>query len=298
VQVAIWLVDNPWHVLSGLKAPFWKQADLFVTDASFIPGLQRHGAERVRHLPLAVCRHWAAQPHRPQPDLAGRLVFVGRSEFPSKAGFFAGCRVDPALWRRAASGVEAGPASEMPDFFWWVRELGLERLWPGRNVRLAGFGAEEAARLRRTRYLRAAATAAPTIVYGDAGWDAQALGPVQRREPVDYYGPLASIYKDAAFTLNVTSLLLPAGLTQRHFDVWAADGFLLSDATPGLSIFPKELAETIAVARPAGLVERIETLQNDPDLRRDLAGAWRALVLAEHTYDNRVARVLTSLPRK
>ena len=41
-------------------------------------------------------------------------------------------------------------------------------------------------------------------------------------------------------------------LTQRHFDVWAAGGFLLTDRTPGLDIFPRELVEPIVLRPPRG----------------------------------------------
>jgi spore maturation protein CgeB len=54
LPVAVWLVDNPWNIVSGLRDVFWKEVFLFVTDPSFIPGLKAHGAKHVYFLPLAT----------------------------------------------------------------------------------------------------------------------------------------------------------------------------------------------------------------------------------------------------
>ena len=54
IPVAIWLVDNPWHVLSALRLPWWREAHLFVTDSGFISGLRALGAGDVTYLPLAA----------------------------------------------------------------------------------------------------------------------------------------------------------------------------------------------------------------------------------------------------
>ena len=68
------------------------------------------------------------------------------------------------------------------------------------------------------------------VVVGDKGWKHHLPpGPPETPllPPVDYYTTLPGLYRAASYTFNVTSLLLPGGLTQRHFDVWRAGGFLL-----------------------------------------------------------------------
>ena len=57
--------------------------------------------------------------------------------------------------------------------------------------------------------------------------------------PADYYKILPSYYKNSLFTLNLTSLLMPANLSQRHFDVWKHHGFLLSSPSEGMEISRK-----------------------------------------------------------
>lgn len=295
VPVAVWFVDNPWHILSSLRLPWWREAALFCTDAAFLPGLRQAGARQAEHLPLAAAPHMWQAPGRKLPAggaASHRVLFVGRSAFPGHDRFFAAADVSPSLLEQGLALLEQGGR---PDFFWWTEHTGVD-VWPGHAVRRAGRGAEHCAAANRTRWLRAALPCGLTI-HGDEGWRARLAAPVSGgaapdlRPPVDYYAVLPGLYAAARCTLNVTSLLLPAGLTQRHFDVWAAGGFLLTDATPGLDIFPPELTREIALAAPSELQPRLERLERDPDLRTHLQTAWQAHLREHHTYARRVERI-------
>ncbi len=298
-RVAVWCVDNPWHLLSKLKAPFWKQLPLFVTDNSFCQGLREAGAASVEPLPLAA---WPqGMPQKPSASAPeADLLFVGRSAFPGRSGFFAGLQPPEALFDKALHLLSQG---QRPDFAWWTRQLGVTSLWPGKEVRLAGLCAEECAWRLRLQCLLQATTCGSLTVCGDDVWQ-QHLNPnasLRFLSPVDYYGSLMQLYAGARVTLNVTSLLLPHGLTQRHFDVWAAGGFLLTDATPGLDIFPEELTSPITFQSASGhegLCDKLQFLEKKPDLKRNLAAAWRTLIAQEHTYDARLASVLEKLRMK
>lgn len=295
VPVAVWLVDNPWNLLSGLRSDFWKDAHLFVTDPSFIPGLKAHGARRAKFLPLATDPAVFAPPgggqaDGNQADAALPIVFVGRSEFPGKKRFFLGQDVPEPLRKEAAAAVKAGTR---PDFFWWLNKLdpaGTVPLWPGGPARGASFGAEETSLAWRAACLRQAAGAGLTV-YGDAGWaDSFRDMPehVTLRPPVDYYSTLAAVYASAPFSLNMMSLLLPRGLNQRHFDVWAAGGFGVMDRCPGLEIFPPELVEPVTFARPEDIPRIAKRHAADPGEKKKLAAAWRETILGEHTYPVRM----------
>lgn len=292
VPVGVWIVDNPFHVLSKLRSPYWRQAPLFVTDHFFIPLLKKHGAESVTHLPLATDPGVMAAAHTPRfPELADRVVFVGRSEFPDKAGFFAGLTAPQAALAEAEDRLQNGGR---PDYGWWLDKLGAHTLWPGRESRLAGLCAETAARMFRISVLKALGDL-PLTVFGDPGWTGLVPGLSDVRGPVDYYTTLPGVYASAGLNCNVTSLLLPHGLTQRHFDVWAAGGMLVTDNTPGLSIFPNELTAEITFDGPADLPELAERLLTDSRLVQDLKTAWREHILAAHTFDARVGVVLRRL---
>lgn len=289
VRVAAWCVDNPFHVVSAIKARFWTRLRLFVTDRWFMEPLRRLGAERVEHLPLALDPAFAAPgplPKRLGP-LAGRLLFVGRSAFPDRAGFFAGARVPGDILAEARDLLAAG---KRPDFGWWAGRLGIAALWPGNEARRAGLGADESGRIWRSLCL---GRAPELTIIGDDGWRGLLPG-ADLRPPVDYYGGLAAAYREAACCLNVTNMVLPSGLTQRHFDVWGAGGFLLSDANPGLDIFPADLTRPVTFQRAEGIPELFKRFADDSPEKRDLARAWRTELLTRHTYGHRVAQVLAA----
>ena len=290
VPVALWFVDNPWHVLSAARLPWWQEAQLFVTDASFVSGLAAAGAEHVHPLPLAVAPHmW-----RPLPDAAeaARLAqlaprFVGRAAFPDRERFFAAAHVPGDLLARglALTDENAEPARQA-HFHWWAERLRV-RLWPGHEVRGAGLGAERCAQANRARWI-AGGLPQGLRVTGDGLWRKLVPG-CEPEAPVDYYGSLPELYRQASAVLNVTSLLIPQSLSQRHFDVWAAGGLLLSDATRGLEIFPEELTRPITLTSREGFGPRLAELAANPQRSRDLREAWREYLRAFHTYAHRLA---------
>ena len=285
VPVATWLADNPFHVLSGVKTPAWRDLRLFVTDDWFVEPLTRHGARHVRHLPLAADpAFFAAAPAR--PELAGRLLFVGHSAFPGKEAFFSGLSPDPDLWRQATAMLLRG---ERPDYGWWARAQGMDTLWPGLGARRVGCGAEESGLAWRELVIREAARTGKLTVCGDAAWTALDGAAFDFLPPVSYGPALASLYTAARFVVGAVSPLLPHGLTQRHFDVWAAGGCLLTDATPGLALFPEELTRPVTYARAKDIPDLARERERDRD---GLVAAWRAHIATHHTYGHRVRRIL------
>jgi hypothetical protein len=290
--VAVWMVDNPFHLLTGVKTAAWRHAKLFVTDHTFIGPLGKSGARWVRHLPLAASPELFATPG-PLPDnardLADRLVFVGRSEFPKKQQYFAGLTPDAALMDEAGAMLEHG---RRPDFHWWRARV-TAPLWPGNEVRRVGIGAEVAGRAWRTRCLGEAGPQA--VIFGDDAWKHTPGITAEVRPVIDYYTALPSVYRAAGAILNVTGMQLPAGLTQRHFDVWCAGGLLLTDANPGLAIFPGELTAPVSFTAPDEITPLFARHRADEGKTQALRHAWRELILAEHTYAHRVETLITSL---
>ncbi len=174
---------------------------------------------------------------------------------------------------------------------------GDEELVPDKEVRRAGFCAEETGKAWRALCLtRAFEALGPCLaVVGDAGWHELLPAGADIRPPVDYYGSLPGLSAGAACCLNCTSPLLPHGLTQRHFDVWAWGGVLLTDATPGLALFPEELTRPVTFRAPDELPGLFQRISADGELRRQLRQAWREHVRSGHTYARRLFRVLESI---
>ncbi len=295
IPVALWFVDNPWHVLSGVRLPWWRDVHIFVTDASFVDSLRACGAGRVFYLPLAVASHmWRDLPDIAPPSFNMEPpLFVGRSAFPEKERFFAAASVPQALETEAATLLEAstGPQNA-PHFFWWQDKLG-GRLWPGYDVRRPGLGAERCAQANRRRWLLAAGadSVGRLRVIGDDGWKPLLPG-TEILPPVDYYTALPEVYARAEAVLNVTSLLLPQSLSQRHFDVWASGGLLLSDATSGLKIFPVELTEPMTLRGPSDFMVKRAWFRAHPKAAYDLRRAWREHLRAQHGYEQRIQQII------
>ncbi len=290
-RVAVWCVDNPFHLLTGIKSNYWKELDLFVTDSWFIEPLKKLGAQSVHHLPLATSPGLFKTCGKPGAfsDLSGRLVFVGRSEFPQKSEFFSGLKVDPKAWAEALKQLTQ---SKRVDFGWWATRLGVQKLWPGNEVRVAGLGAEEIGKAWRTICLSGGIE--KLTVFGDALWKQTLPQGTDVRGTVDYYTELPDVYRNAACVLNMTSPLLPSGLTQRHFDVWAAGGMLITDTTPGLAIFPQELVQEVTFGNPseiAGLFERFRSA----GAGAAVSAAWKECILSSHTYRHRIRFLLDRL---
>ncbi len=361
IPVALWFVDNPWHVLASLRLPWWKKATLFVTDASFIKPLHQEGAENIFHLPLAVAQHmWEASKtiHTQHTNITEKTIpqyrnrnsnnetsslvfakalsatqqagciFVGRAAFPHKQSFFAAAKVPQELLQEAYALLDnTGAQQEIPHFQWWAKRLahGIVRdaalhginvqkskskesvknttaitgdistpslFWPGHEVRRIGLGAEQCAQRQRVQWLTALLPCHPAI-FGDADlW--QTLLPASKTTyflpAVDYYTELATLYAAAPCVLNVTSLLLPWGLTQRHFDVWAAGGFLWTNTTHGLDIFPQSLTKAISLDGPHKLEAAIKGIT--PQIKEELQAGWREILQEKHQYTQRMAWVL------
>ncbi|MBO4300289.1 MAG: glycosyltransferase [Desulfovibrio sp.] len=295
IPVALWFVDNPWHVLSRLRFPWWRDTQIFVTDDAFLSSLRREGARHVHHLPLAVAPHmW--QTHEAFQNFGDRPLFVGRSAFPDRERFFAAARVPQSLEDEATGVLRAssGPG-EAPNFFWWHDRLG-GALWPGHDVRRVGLGAERCAQANRVRWLLAAGAGRPEgiRIVGDARWK-NLLPDAEVLPQVDYYTTLPQMYAGASAVLNVTSLLMPQSLSQRHFDVWASGGLLLSDATQGLDIFPRDLTEPIILRSPEDFMTRWDQLRSHPEISMDLRRAWQEHLHKYHGYEHRVRRMVEIL---
>lgn len=289
VEVAVWMVDNPFNLLPSVKSRYWQQAKLFVTDHTFIGPLTETGAKWIKHLPLAASpKHFAETGRLPAHahDIADKTIFVGRSEFPAKDKFFAGARL-PA---QAVTRYQKDTSNTRFDYHWWRDQMRDIPLWPGNDSRNIGAGAELSGKHWKLRSLAAAGEIA---IFGDDGW-AQ-LENADLRPQVDYYAHLPAVYREAALTLNVTGMQLPAGLTQRHFDVWCAGGFLITDDNPGLKIFPDELTQPITYKHPDDIRTLREQYESASEEKTQLQEAWRALIVSEHTYSNRIKTILTSL---
>ena len=265
VPLVVWCVDNPFNLLTRFKSPFWKEVCLLVTDKWFVEPLKRLGAQRVKYLPLATCSdvfYPASLDHG--IGLDNRLTFVGHSEFREKNRFFAACKIPLATWKKAQEMISYGSRA---DYAWWQKALDMDFIWPDQKMRNIAYGAEMTNMSWRALCLGKIAQYYPLTVFGDRNWINLLQDNIDIRGEVDYYKELPEVYQSSGYTLNLTSFLLPGGLTQRHFDVWAAGGFLITDHSLGLDLFPDELIREICFDDPSECRLIIERMEKDSRTR-------------------------------
>jgi spore maturation protein CgeB len=300
LPLASWFVDNPHLILFDYDHPGADNTAIFTFDAGNLDALRARGFKHVHYLPLAT----DPQRFRPDagaapPEWAATLSFVGSSmtgpvarsltlsglpaplagEYEAVAGAFG---------RSGETSVARFLERERPDWSEAVNAL------PRREQRLAAESllTWEATRQYRLACVRAILPFSPLIA-GDDGWTGALAGTGARLMPnLDYYEDLPRFYPRSNINFNCTSRQMKGAVNQRVFDVPACGGFLLTDHREQMEdLF--DLGREAAVYRDAeeipGLVERFAA---DPAARRAISRAAARRILAEHTYEIRLQRLL------
>lgn len=289
IPLALWFVDNVWNILSGFSQSWWKECNLFLTDFSFAKELQKEGAKEVFPLPLAS--HSLPASYQEISEIP--LFFVGNSSFANKNSYFSGCKLEhdaeQNLYRTIKKNLFEN--KEVPDFH-TIHALLLpnEPLWQNKNGRSAGYATTKADLFLRKLWLE---NLSPLIqIMGDNAWQDILSTQHTFYTPVDYYNMLPSYYKKSLFTLNLTSLLMPANLSQRHFDVWKHQGFLLSSPSKGMEIFQQDIQSIITVHNPQDCLSRLELLLTKPKLKTEIQQTMQNEIAQKHNYTHRLQFML------
>lgn len=131
-------------------------------------------------------------------------------------------------------------------------------------------------------------------IYGQ-GWEAlSAAAPYWRGAPIQN-DALGRAYAAASIVLNDTwaDMRDHGFIPNRVFDALAAGAFVISDAVAGLDTMFQDAVPTYTDG--ATLRATIERYLGDPAGREALASRGRAIVLAQHTFDHRVATILAAV---
>lgn len=289
IPLALWFVDNVWNIVSGINQSWWKDCSLFLTDFSFSGQLQAEGAKKVYSLPLASHNIPAAYADIPQIP----LFFVGNSSFANKNKYFSGCKLDwqfeQNLYRLVRKNLEN--RQKLPDFH-EIRSMLFpnDKLWQTASHKTIGYAAANADLFLRKLWLE---NLSPLIqIMGDNAWQDILKTQHVFHAPVNYYTTLPSYYKNSFFTLNLTSLLMPANLSQRHFDVWKHHGFLLSSPSQGMDIFPHDIIPLITAENPQDCLSKLEYFLTRPQEKSDIQKTMQNEISTKHTYAKRLQYIL------
>lgn len=298
LPLASWFVDNPRLILFDYAHPGADNTAVFTFDAGNLDEMRGRGFRNVHYLPLAT------DPARFRPgagdgpaEWSAAVSFVGSS----MTGPVAKCLALAGLPQKLAGGYEAVAGAfgasgetnaarflelERPDWARAVKDL------PTRERRLA---AESLLTWEATRQYRLACVQQllpfDPLVAGDDGWSGLLGTRTRLLPPLEYYDDLPRFYPLSDINFNCTSRQMKGAVNQRVFDVPACGGFLLTDHREQMEDLFDLDREAAVYHRPEEIPGLIERFAADPGARRAVGLAARRRILAEHTYERRLARL-------
>jgi len=305
LPLASWFVDSPRLILHDFTAVATPTSMVFSYDADALPDIAALGfghaawlplgTDPTLFVPLAACD--AGHPWRADASFIGAsMVSQARDALDRLRGFPALARALP----QAAAAFAASPEKSARRFLTADPACGAAYAALARaEDRLA---AELALTWEATRRYRHACVQGilpfSPIIAGDADWEMAVAGlgrGWRRLPPLDYYDELPGFYPRSAVNLNCTSLQMKGAVNQRVFDVPACGGFVLTDAREQFGALFDVGREAAVYSDPAAIPDMVRHYLAHPAERERIARAGRERVLAEHTYDRRLATLLAAM---
>lgn len=264
--------------------------------------MRERGFKNVHHLPLAT------DPQRFKPGLK-----AGPTTWNSDISFVGNSMINPVAKCLGNAGLPApfvNSYEEMANKFSQSGETSVTSFFQNHapewnqlhqtlpttenQLALESLITWEATRQYRLSCVSQTLPFAPLIV-GDKGWYDQLTPDTGWRHlpGLDYYEELPRFYPASKINFNCTSRQMPGAVNQRVFDVPATGAFLLTDYREQMeNLF--DLKKEVAVYHtPEEIPALIEKFSRNSLLRDTIASAARARILAEHTYEIRLKRMLT-----
>jgi len=300
LPLASWFVDNPHLILYYYKNLASDWVTLFTWDADNIESLRAQGFDRVHYLPLAT------DPHRfafaPSSTFARDVAFVGNSmvhKVRAKLDRFAFphellCDLDDlgrAFMESGALSVGEFLEHERPE------QAEAFRALPDVDTRLAfeTLVTWQATLLYRLRRVERLLPFHPLLV-GDSGWhELLPKGGWTYHRELNYYADLPLFYPATRINFNCTSQQMKGAVNQRVFDVPVCGGFLLTDHRRQMEALFTPGREIICYEDPEEIPDLVRHYLPRDGARRQVVEAARARILAEHTYDLRLASLVRTM---
>jgi spore maturation protein CgeB len=129
-------------------------------------------------------------------------------------------------------------------------------------------------------------------IHGDEGWR-DMLGAGYNIHPrLSYYAEVPKFYNACRVNLNATSLQMGSAVNQRVFDIPACSAFVLTDYQESLAELLEPGHECATYSEAAEIPELARFYLDHPAATRAIARNGRERVLKEHTYRNRLERII------
>lgn len=313
LPLASWFVDNPHLVLSLYTRLVCPWISLFTWDADNIDSLRELGFEHVDYLPLGVDVQRFAPPVGSRSRFADlpkawdkRVSFVGNSMVYKVYSRQEQAALPPALassYREVAAGFSASDERSVRNYLQKEhpqlmpafdsledinRQLGYETMltW-------------EATRQYRRSCIDGILPFSPLIA-GDKGWRKLFDKNVRWHyyHELNYYDDLPHFYPCADINFNCTSKQMKGAVNQRVFDVPATGAFLLTDYREQVENLFETGREIICYHSPEEATALAEEYLARPADRAAVAAAARKRILAEHSYEYRLQRLIQAMQQR
>ncbi len=299
IPAVIWYVDNPFALLPEDRPSMVREAALLASfDSSYVEALRERTGVEALHLPLGT------NPGRFKPsgtkdaEADWPIAFIGGLDLERIARGREALRQEaPSALKRVDEAVRALRSSPFPSAHEALENRAAGGEWndvsPELRSRIVRLAEMEASAKRRIEIVTALREEGIRVVGGEE-WKAY-INSGHWIPPVDYLTDLCGLYRRSRIVLNISRYQLRAGVTQRVFDVPAAGGFLLTDRTT-------ELERYLLPGREAAVYDDLEDLKEKAafylaheEERAAMALKARQRILQEHTYPERIHRIIAAL---
>lgn len=295
MPVASWYVDSPNIIVKGFDKNVTPYVSLFLWDRGYMNDMARMGFESVTYLPLATdTRTFRPMQQKSIKGYAADVGFVGNS------------MVKPANEKLEKIPEEFHPmvdrlakqlVGSRTSFDEALKSLNGEELECFKTLSLQErLDFEGAVLWKATLVYRLSCVDAlkgfGTTIHGDRGWNELLNGSFRLKGQLNYYRELPLFYNACKINFNATSLQMGSAVNQRVFDVPACGGFLLTDQQEALDDLFDVGREIVTYRDKDEIPEIVRFYLNNPEKRDGIARKGRERVLREHTYVERISKVV------
>jgi spore maturation protein CgeB len=297
IPFASWYVDSPTYILYGGERNLSPYCAVFCWERSYLRPVEKMGFHSPVFLPLAT-----------DPETFTSLAGSGMGIFASPMSFV-GDSMETARkkWEKKLPNIVNSKMKEMR-----IEALSADRhrevldIFPAVAAHAtcdrSRVDIEAALIWRMTQEYRLGLVRSllplGLVIYGDKGWERLLRRRNVLRPPVNYFTELPAVYRGAAVNINCTSFQMKTAVNQRVFDVPACGGFLISDYQEDMDLFFDVGKEAICYRSNEEAVSLAAHYLANETERKRIAEAGRKRVLAEHTYEKRMAELVAEMRRR
>lgn len=304
LPLASWFVDNPHlvlHLYDKLVSPW---TTLFTWDTDNIESLHALGFEHVHYLPLGSdTERFKPTNVRGRKEWQSEVSFVGNSMVHKVTAVKKRSSIPAALTKNLVQlGAEFSASDErFIEAFLRTNKPDLYKSFCSitdmeNKLHFEAMLTWEATKQYRLSCVTSTFPFSPLIV-GDDGWHEIIPSTVDWSylPAINYYDDLPRFYPCSSINFNCTSKQMKGAVNQRVFDVPAVEAFILTDYREQVENLFELDKEIICYHSPEEAKELIKKYLASPAERNAIAKAARKRVLAHHTYEHRVASLISTM---